>query len=193
MTLKNEDTSLFGTKVYDFKNKNIALVLKTFDNTYSQNGGGTVDIQFARCVTTKGKLYNVEFDYITPYKELTDEQLIEIGLKKPIKNNTLDDCEKKLLKYWKSQKNYLEELRERWQDEHDYEDTKTYETAIIESAKKKNIEVVGVKLSKDDYSLKITIKLNEKYIGHIDISRIISKTYIEYGVVNLVSDIEKRG
>ena len=80
MTLKNEDRSLFGTKVYDFKNKNIALVLKTFDNTYSKNGGGTVDIQFARCVTMKGKVYNVEFDNITPLENLTTEEKIKYGI-----------------------------------------------------------------------------------------------------------------
>lgn len=89
MTLKNEDTSLFGTKVYDSKNKNIALVLKTFDNTFSKNGGGTVDIPFARCVNLKGKLYNVEFDNITPLENLTTEEKIKLGIikRKEVKND----------------------------------------------------------------------------------------------------------
>lgn len=88
MTLKNEDTTLFGTKVYDYKNKNIALVLKTFDNTFSKNGGGTVDIPFARCVTLKGNLYNVEFDSIIPLENLTVEEKIKLGIikRKEVKN-----------------------------------------------------------------------------------------------------------
>lgn len=185
--LKNEEKLLFGTKVYDYKNKKVSIILKTWDNTFSTSGGGSIDIKIANCVDYNGKLYKTEFANLTPLDNLTYEEKIDIGLIKTQKDNlTLSQCENKLIKYYKSQQNYLEELRERWQDEYKNEDPKEYEKAIIESAKKKNIEVLYANLSKEDFSLKIAIKLNDKYVGHIDIFRIMTKTYIQEKVVNYV-------
>jgi len=82
MTLKNEENLLYGTKVYDFNKKSIGLIIKTWDNTFCENGGKTIDIRFATCVDINGKRYNTELDNLTPLENLTIEQQQNLGIHK---------------------------------------------------------------------------------------------------------------
>ena len=87
--LKNKDTTLFGTVIYDFNKKSIGIVINTWDNTFSTNGGN-IDIKFATCVDSEGKKYCTEFDNLTPFEDLLEEQ------KSEIENNREEKCKTKI-------------------------------------------------------------------------------------------------
>ena len=59
-----KDYVLFGTKVLNLRTKEIVLVLNTWKNKYAD---ATVD--FATCVTAKGRVYNTPLDNIEPIEE----------------------------------------------------------------------------------------------------------------------------
>ncbi len=64
MTLKNQDRTMFGTKILNNKTNEIGLLLYTWDNTFVDK-----DVPFATCVDENGKKYNIEMDFITPIEE----------------------------------------------------------------------------------------------------------------------------
>lgn len=64
MTLKNQDRTMFGTKILNNKTNEIGLLLYTWDNTFADK-----DVSFATCVDVNGKKYNIEMDFITPIEE----------------------------------------------------------------------------------------------------------------------------
>lgn len=64
MTLKNQDRTMFGTKILNNKTNEIGLLLYTWDNTFADK-----DVPFATCVDKNGKKYNIEMDFITPIEE----------------------------------------------------------------------------------------------------------------------------
>lgn len=73
------DKFLYGTKVYDYSKKAIAIILKTWVNTFSSENG-PVYVKFATCVDYNGKNYNTEFENLVPYDEFDDEELKELGI-----------------------------------------------------------------------------------------------------------------
>lgn len=64
MTLKNQDKTMFGTKILNNKTNKIGLLLYTWDNTFADK-----DVPFATCVDENGKKYNIEIDNIRPIEE----------------------------------------------------------------------------------------------------------------------------
>ncbi len=64
MTLKNQDRTMFGTKILNNKTNEIGLLLYTWDNTFADK-----DVPFATCVDENGKKYNIEMDNISPIEE----------------------------------------------------------------------------------------------------------------------------
>lgn len=79
--LEKEETdySLYGTKIYDYEKKSIGLLIKLWDNGFWDNEGLKY-YKFATCVDIEGKKYNTPMVNITPYDELSDEDLKELGL-----------------------------------------------------------------------------------------------------------------
>ncbi len=61
MTFKNQDYTLFGTKIINNETNELGLILFTWDNSYADK-----DVQFATCVDVKGKKYNINMDFISP-------------------------------------------------------------------------------------------------------------------------------
>lgn len=61
---KNQDRTLFGTKIYNNETKEIGLLLFTWNNTFA-NG----DVNFATCIDKNGKKYNIKMDSITPIEQ----------------------------------------------------------------------------------------------------------------------------
>ncbi|MFI3300742.1 MAG: hypothetical protein R3Y28_04905 [Candidatus Gastranaerophilales bacterium] len=61
MTYKNQDYTMFGTKIKNNLNNEVGLLIFTWTNTYADG-----DVDFATCVDKKGEKYNVELDNITP-------------------------------------------------------------------------------------------------------------------------------
>ena len=78
MTLK-KDRMLFGTKIYNYKTKELGLILYTWENRFCDNDG-YVDIPYATCVDKNGKRYNIEMDEIRPVEDFDDDELQELGL-----------------------------------------------------------------------------------------------------------------
>ena len=76
-----KDRTLFGTEIYNYKTKEIGLVLYTWNNRFAENGGKYIDIQFATCVDQDGKRYNIEMDSIRPTEDIDEDELEELGLK----------------------------------------------------------------------------------------------------------------
>lgn len=72
MALKNRNDLLFGTKIYNNETKELGILIYTWDNTFSVNGGGTEDVPFATCVDKNGKRYNTAMDNIIPSEELVN-------------------------------------------------------------------------------------------------------------------------
>ncbi len=64
MTYKNQNNLLFGTKILNNKTNELGLIIYTWTNIYADG-----DIEFAACVDTKGKKYNIPMDEITPVEE----------------------------------------------------------------------------------------------------------------------------
>ncbi|MFI3301129.1 MAG: hypothetical protein R3Y28_06885 [Candidatus Gastranaerophilales bacterium] len=67
MYYKNQDYTLFGTKIKNNLNNEIGLVIFTWINTYADD-----EVKFATCVDRKGKKYNIELDNITPLEDNYD-------------------------------------------------------------------------------------------------------------------------
>lgn len=61
---KNQDRTMFGTKVFNQETKEYGLLIYTWTNTFADD-----DIPFATCVDENGKKYNVQMDLITPIEE----------------------------------------------------------------------------------------------------------------------------
>ena len=57
--LKDFDRTLFGTKIVNWKDKKLGIVLYTWTNVYADG-----EIPFATCVDENGKKYNVSMDNI---------------------------------------------------------------------------------------------------------------------------------
>ena len=81
--LKDEENLSYGTKVFDFNKKAVALIIKTWDNTFWENDGKKIDIRFATCVDIEGKRYNTEFKNLTPLENLSIGRQVELGILKP--------------------------------------------------------------------------------------------------------------
>ena len=64
MTLKDKDTTLFGTKIYNYKTDKTGILLYTWTNTYADG-----DVPFAKCVDIDGKVYNTPMDDISPIED----------------------------------------------------------------------------------------------------------------------------
>lgn len=75
-----KDHTLFGLKIYNYDKKEIGLLIYTWTNTYSVNGGGTEDVPFATCVDKKGNSYNTAMENIIPFETLDEEDLAELNL-----------------------------------------------------------------------------------------------------------------
>lgn len=73
------DKFLYGIKVYDYSKKTIAIILKTWFNTFSSESG-PVYVKMATCVDYNGKNYNTDFENLVPYDELDNEELEELGI-----------------------------------------------------------------------------------------------------------------
>ncbi len=61
---KNQDRTMFGTKIFNQETKEYGLLIYTWINTFADG-----DIPFATCVDENGKKYNVKMDLITPIEE----------------------------------------------------------------------------------------------------------------------------
>lgn len=61
---KNQNRTLFGTKIHNNKTNEIGLLLFTWTNTFADG-----DVEFATCVDINGKRYNIALDDITPIEE----------------------------------------------------------------------------------------------------------------------------
>ena len=61
---KNQDRTMFGTKIFNQETKEYGLLIYTWTNTFADG-----DIPFATCVDENGKKYNVKMDLITPIEE----------------------------------------------------------------------------------------------------------------------------
>ena len=64
MTLKNQDRTMFGTKILNHKTKEIGLLIYTWTNIFADG-----EVPFATCVDKNGKRYNIEMDAISPIEE----------------------------------------------------------------------------------------------------------------------------
>lgn len=77
--LKNQDNTLFGTKIYDYEKKCIGLIICTWDNTF-WTSEGEKDIPYVNYVDINGKRNANEMDKITPIESMDEEELIRLGL-----------------------------------------------------------------------------------------------------------------
>ena len=75
---ENDDT-LFGTMVYDYDKKAVAIVIKTWDNGFHSEEG-FLYYTFATCVDKKGKRYETPFSNISAIENMEPEELKELGL-----------------------------------------------------------------------------------------------------------------
>ena len=64
MTYKNQDNTMYGTKIYNYQTKEIGLLIYTWTNEFADG-----DVPFATCVDSKGKLYNIAMDDIKPIED----------------------------------------------------------------------------------------------------------------------------
>ena len=61
MELKDKDTTLFGTKIFNNETQEMGILLYTWTNSYADG-----DVPFAKCVGINGKVYNTPMDNISP-------------------------------------------------------------------------------------------------------------------------------
>jgi hypothetical protein len=66
MTYKNQDNTMYGTKIYNYQTKEVGLLIFTWTNEFADG-----DVSFATCVDQKGKKYDTEMDNIIPYEDLS--------------------------------------------------------------------------------------------------------------------------
>lgn len=66
----------YGTKIYDYKKKNIGILICTYNLGYVD----APDATGAKVVDTKGRLYATNLDSITPVKELEDKEVKSLNI-----------------------------------------------------------------------------------------------------------------
>lgn len=59
-----KDYTLYGTKIFNQKTKNIGLLICIWQNKFADRV-----VDYAICVDKKGKLYNIELDCIQPFED----------------------------------------------------------------------------------------------------------------------------
>lgn len=64
MELKNQDRTMFGTKILNHQTKEEGILVYTWTNTFADG-----DVEFATCVDRNGKKYNTPMDNISPIEE----------------------------------------------------------------------------------------------------------------------------
>jgi len=64
MTQKNQDRTMFGTKVYNNETKECGIVIYTWTNQFADG-----DVPFATCVDTNGKKYNTALENLMPIEK----------------------------------------------------------------------------------------------------------------------------
>ena len=64
MTRKNQDGTMYGTKIYNHKTKEEGLLIYTWTNTFADGG-----IPYAKCVDKNGKSYDTPMDNISPIED----------------------------------------------------------------------------------------------------------------------------
>ena len=64
MALKDQDRTMFGTKIFNHKTNEYGLLIYTWTNSYADG-----DIPFATCVDSNGKRYNTKMDNISPVED----------------------------------------------------------------------------------------------------------------------------
>ena len=64
MVLKNQDRTMFGTKIFNHETQEQGILIYTWINSYADG-----NIPFATCVDSNGKRYNTKMDNITPVEE----------------------------------------------------------------------------------------------------------------------------
>ena len=65
----DKDYTLYGTKIFNSKSKEIGLIIYTWKNKFAD----TV-VDYAACVDKNGKRYNIELDLISPMEYCYDSQ-----------------------------------------------------------------------------------------------------------------------
>ncbi len=68
MTLKNQDRTMFGTKIYNNVTKEYGVLIYTWTNQFADG-----EVPYATCVDTNGKKYNTPMDDITPVDDMDEE------------------------------------------------------------------------------------------------------------------------
>ena len=67
---------LFGTKVYDTKKRQIAILIKTYRLGYVD----APDAMGAHVITPVGKKYSQNMDYLTPVNEMSKEETEKLNI-----------------------------------------------------------------------------------------------------------------
>lgn len=67
--MAEKNYTLYGTKIYNDKTKEIGLLICTWGNQFADE-----NINFATCVDKNGKRYNIELDNIKPLEDCDDSQ-----------------------------------------------------------------------------------------------------------------------
>ena len=67
--MRDKDHTMFGVRVYNTKTKQQGVLIYTWKNRFSTNGGGYIDIPYACCVDMNGKKYDTEIDNLTPLED----------------------------------------------------------------------------------------------------------------------------
>jgi hypothetical protein len=93
-------------------------------------------------------------------------------------NSEIKQYQETLDKFYLAEKSKIEYAQSRWQDEHEYENPEEYKKYLKDIGKKHNLNITRISLSYRDYSVKITIKFNDKVSGHIDIYETMVETSI---------------
>lgn len=65
----DKDYTLYGTKIFNSKSKEIGLIIYTWKNKFTD----TV-VDYATCVDQNGKRYNIELDFISSMEDYYDSQ-----------------------------------------------------------------------------------------------------------------------
>ena len=78
--MKLQDTTLFGTKIYNHETKEIGLIICTWNNAFYTNDNKMERIPYATCIDINGRKYNTTMDSIQPIEDLDDEEREELGL-----------------------------------------------------------------------------------------------------------------
>ena len=94
------------------------------------------------------------------------------------------ECINKLENFFIKEEQALNYYIARWEDEYLYENPQDYKNAIIEKAKKYNLNVKSVNLSPKGKFIKTTIQF-DNYTGHIDCLKTKIKIYL--------TDMEQKG